>query len=347
MTGEKDIRAVVATQSDHAAWSAFVGASPDSEAAHRWEFHDAIAHVFGAQVVRLAAHRDGEWLAVLPLVSQRSFVGKFLTSVPYLNHAGVLGATPAARGVLADEACVLAARLGTDRLELRGRDGSDLPIATWDGKAGYSLALPREAPRLWDALGAKVRSQVKRPAREGYGARIAASEGRAPFYSLFARRWHELGSPVLPEAFFSALESVFGSDLEYVLVEKGSEVVAAAVLLRHRARVEIPWASSSSEHDRYGVNMMLYWKALERAIESGATTFDFGRSTPGTGNARFKLQWGATESALRWNVWVRDARGRAGERGDGRRGLAAAAWRRLPRFLASRLGPALAARIPY
>jgi CelD/BcsL family acetyltransferase involved in cellulose biosynthesis len=119
-----------------------------------------------------------------------------------------------------------------------------------------------------------------------------------------------------------------------------------ALLLRFGSRVEIAWAASEREHDRYGVNMLLYWAAIEHAIRSAAEQFDFGRSTPGTGNARFKLQWGPREEPLEWSVRARSKRGRATERGESRRGIAAAAWRRLPASLARRIGPLVAARIP-
>jgi FemAB-related protein (PEP-CTERM system-associated) len=330
-----------------APWSAFLDASPGAEVGHRWAFHDLLGSLFGHDVFRLVARRDGRTVGVLPLVHQRSLVGRFLTSVPYLNYAGVLAEDGAARAALAEEACALAERLRADRLELRGRDGSDLPLPTWDGKCGYALELPGSAEDLSRDLGAKVRSQIKRPSKEGFRARVAAEDGRRSFYPLLARRWHRLGSPVLPESFFQGLERAFPEEMEYVLVEREGEAAAAAVLLHAGRRVEIPWAASRTEHDRAGVNMLLYWTAAERAIERGAATFDFGRSTPGTGNARFKTQWGAVETPLRWNVRTTGDRGHGSERGNPRRDMVASTWKLLPAFLANRLGPILAARIPY
>jgi FemAB-related protein (PEP-CTERM system-associated) len=336
-----------AVHSDESTWDAFVDDSPDAEAGHRWGYHQMLAEMFGLEVIRLAATRGGVCVAVLPLVHQKSFVGRFLTSVPYLNYAGILGRDTEARASLADAARETAKGLGVDRLELRGRDGSDLPIATWRGKACYVLDLPTEPDVLWGRLTAKLRSQVKRPKKAGFEARVVGAEGRPIFYGLFARRWHELGSPVLPEAFFENLEHRFPGRLEYVVVERGACVGAAGAILVVGDRVEIPWAASAREHDPAGVNMLLYWTALERAIVLGARSFDFGRSTPGSGNSRFKLQWGSVEHPLGWNVHVARDRGRIAERGGEARSLAASLWRRLPRPLAGRIGPFLAARIPY
>jgi serine/alanine adding enzyme len=328
-------------------WDAFLASSPDAEAGHRWTFQELLREVFGQDVHRLLALRGERAVGVLPLVHQKSLVGKFLTSVPYLNYAGVLAEDAETRKALAEEASALAERLKVDRLELRGRDGSDLPLETWNGKCGYALDLPRTAEELSKALGAKVRSQIKRPVKDGFVARVTTEDGRRAFYSLLARRWHSLGSPVLPEAFFAGMERAFPGEMEYVLVERDGEAAAAGVLLHAGPRVEIPWAASRPEHDRAGVNMLLYWTAIERAMERGAAVFDFGRSTPGTGNARFKTQWGALETPLRWNVRAFGARGHASERGNARRDVVASTWRMLPAFLVNRLGPILAARIPY
>ncbi len=344
---EAGVQVTEATSADRDGWDRFVAAHPAGEAGHRWALLDALHEVFGQRGVRLVAKRGDSIVGVLPLVMQKSFVGRFATSVPYLNYAGVLGEDAGVRRVLAGAAVRVADEEGVDRLELRGRDGSDLPLPVWRGKNGYTMELPPSEEALNAALGAKLRSQVKRPRKEGCDVGIEDPlRGRAAFYGLLASKWHELGSPLLPRSFFEAMEGVFGSDLDYVVVRRADVPVAAGVLLRAGSRIEIPWAASDRSFDRISVNMLLYWGALSRAIEQGAATFDFGRSTPGSGNSRFKLQWGAVERPLLWNVRTRGDRGRGSEPGGRGRSWAAAIWRRLPAAAARSLGPALAARVP-
>jgi FemAB-related protein (PEP-CTERM system-associated) len=340
------LRVAAAGPDEREMWERFREGRPDGEVGHAWAVLELIAHVFRVELVRLVALRGGACVGLLPLVVQRSLLGRYLTSVPYLNYAGVLGDDPEARHSLAREALTLAGRVGADRLELRGRHGQDLPIDVWPGKASYALDLA-DAATTWEALGAKVRAQVRRPSKAGYGVRLGGREERAGFFRLLARRWHELGSPVLPERFFAGLEAALGDRMEYVsIVAPRGEIAAAGVVVANGERVEIPWAASATEHNPQGVNMLLYWSAIERAAARGAKRFDFGRSTPGSGNARFKLQWGAREEPLAWNVSASSSKGRAGERGASGRGLAAALWRCLPAPFAERLGPSLAARIP-
>ncbi len=337
----------LAGEPDRADWERFVAAAPGSEVAHRWGYHSLLAELFGVTLFRLVALREERILGVLPLVYQKSLVGRFLTSVPYLNYAGVLSEDPEARERLAGEAGRIAARIGAQRLELRGRHGGDLPLPRWSGKCGYTLDLRPGREALWKRLGSKVRAQVRRPSKEGYTTRVIDGSQNDVFYRLLAKRWHQLGSPILPRRFFDRLGEFLGDDLRFVLVEKDRQTVAAGALLEWRGRVEIPWAASDLEHNRFGVNMLLYWTAIESVAEDGAHAFDFGRSSPGTGNARFKLQWGAKESPLVWNVQTSGSHGDVSVRGAGRRELVARTWRRLPRFIVERLGPRLAAKIPY
>jgi len=344
---QEGVQVVRMREDDAPSWRAFVAATEGAEVGHRWEYAQLLDRVYGQETVALAARRNGSIVAVLPLVLQRSWFGTFLTSVPYLNYAGILGSDREGREALAREALATAETLRADRLEVRGRDGSDLPLQGWNGKASYRLPIEGGAEGALKALGTKVRNKAKRPLKDGFASRVADAEEFASFYEVLARKWHELGSPILPRRYFEELARVLGPDMVLVFVEREDERAAAGLLLRAGDSVEISWAASARKFDRYRVNMLLYLTAIEHAASTGARFFDFGRSTPKTTHAQFKLEWGARETPLAWNVVALSGHGRSAERGDERRSLAAATWRRLPRFLTSRLGPHLAARLPY
>ena len=55
--------------------------------------------------------------------------------------------------------------------------------------------------------------------------------------------------------------------------------------------------------------MLLYWSMLAHAADGGWRWFDFGRSTPGEGTWKFKLQWGAEPAPLYWGRFWIDAKG--------------------------------------
>ena len=92
--------------------------------------------------------------------------------------------------------------------------------------------------------------------------------------------------------------------------------------------------------------MAMYWHLLVRAIERGQATFDFGRSTEGSGTYKFKEQWGAAPSPAVWQYHVRRGSARAMRPDNGKFGLAIRIWQRLPLWLANAAGPAIVCGIP-
>ena len=60
------------------------------------------------------------------------------------------------------------------------------------------------------------------------------------------------------------------------------------------------WASSLNAYKRIAPNMLLYYRFMERAIDAGIATFNFGRTSPNSGTHKFKLQWGARDEQLWW-----------------------------------------------
>ena len=81
--------------------------------------------------------------------------------------------------------------------------------------------------------------------------------------------------------------------------------------------------------------------------ESGARRFDFGRSTPGSGTHRFKKQWGSSERPCFWHYGLlKTGEPPVRNTASPRLKLAVEAWKRLPLFVANRLGPLIVRRIP-
>ena len=111
--------------------------------------------------------------------------------------------------------------------------------------------------------------------------------------------------------------------------------------------MEIPWASSLREFNRFSVNMLLYWESLSYSIEQGCQFFDFGRSNKDAPTYRFKKQWGAEEKQLHWYQWTPE--GEEAVRLDpqnSKLSLATKAWQKLPVPIANLIGPGIVKNIP-
>jgi FemAB-related protein (PEP-CTERM system-associated) len=329
------------------AWDA-CAAAPGGTFCHLVGWRGIMADALGHECRYLmACDDDGAVRAVLPLVRVRSrLFGDYLVSMPFLNAGGAVGTPDGVAGLLA-HAVELARRLCVDLLELRARRPApgEGPLRVTSRKITVRLELPESADALWRGFDAKLRSQIRRPQKEGLTAAFGNDQVE-PFYEVFARNMRCLGTPVLPRRFFERIGETFAGIVVFGAVYRGAEPVAAGCGFVWGDEFEMTWASSLREHNRLASNMLLYWSFLEHAIGRGVRVFDFGRCTPGSGTHRFKRQWGAVDVALPWLQW--SARNVTAPPSPDRPAfrLASAVWRRLPLAVTNRIGPVLARRIP-
>ena len=326
-------------------WDAFADAHPSSTHAHRHAWADVVRSVYRHDCPFLCARGPrGELRGILPLVDVRgALLGRSFVSLPYLSHGGPLGEPEAVRALVA-HAARRATEAGADLLELRTAVPLEVGLETADEKVTCILPLDGGADAVWGRLRGKVRSQVRRPEKEGAEMRFGAGELDA-FFAVFARTMRDLGTPTHPRAFFRAVARGMGRDAWIGCVYLRGRPAAAGFALRHGATVELVWAGAVREESASAPNMLLYWSFLRRAAEEGAAVFDFGRCTPGGGTHRFKRQWGTTDVPLPWLRARRRPASFAPHEG-GAMALASRMWRRLPLPLATWLGPGLRGGIP-
>ena len=286
---------------------------------------------------------------ILPMVHIKSLMfGSMLISLPFCNWGGALTNKAAYAEKLLKGARQLASRMGVKNLQIRSDRLINCGLAAKTHKVRMVLELPDSRAGFQASLPAKVRSQARRPLREGAIFRCGSVELVEQFYTVFSRNMRDLGTPVLPKDLFRELVKRFASEIRIVLVEKSSKAVAAGLLIRNGERMEIPWAASLREANRFGVNMLLYSEAIAYSIEHGCKKFDFGRSTKDSGTYKFKKQWGAEPEQLYWYEWVGDkaSAGPGLSPDNPRYGLAIRTWQKLPVWLANTLGPHVASKLP-
>ncbi len=327
-------------------WDGFVRQQPGWTPFHLEAWRGIIAGTFGHATPYLVAREAGQVVGVLPLVLVRSAVfGRFLVSMPYVNYGGPLG-RPDAVQALAEEAVRLGRAARVKLTEFRARSEQEILLPVSHRKITVVLDLPPyDAPALFKGFEAKLRSQVRRPQKEGITVRWGAGELPA-FYAVFSRHMRDLGTPVLPLRFFEAIVRAFGDEVWVASARLKDEPVAAGFGFRFgEAEFEMTWASSLYAYNRLSPNMLLYWSFLERACGEGLTLFNFGRCSPGAGTHRFKSQWGSRDETL-W--WYQDAAGAANTPSpdDGAYAWGPRVWRRLPLRLANLLGPPVVSGIP-
>ena len=329
-------------------WDALVRASSGWTHFHLYGWRSVIEDVFGHECLYLAARESGGRLAgVLPLVRVKSLLfGHYLVSMPFLNYGGPVGSEAAVRA-LVEHAVGLARSGGVKLLELRSRVplAVDLPVS--HRKITVLLDLPAGDPeRLWRDLDAKVRSQVRRPQKEGVTMRFGLDQVGA-FHAVFARHMRDLGTPAQPRRLFERIAEQFPDDVWFGCAYLGERVVACGCGFRWNGEFEMTWASALREFNRLAPNMLVYWAFIERATKEGLRIFNFGRCTPDGGTHRFKKQWGSRDEPLWWYDLAREGRKiHTPSPDDGAYSWGPRLWQRLPLALATALGPRLVRGIP-
>jgi serine/alanine adding enzyme len=339
----------VRTYDDGIAWDRYVSSHPMASGYQLMAWRRVVHKAFGHRTLYLMVRDEhGEIRGVLPLVfvSSRLF-GRFLVSMPFVNYGGVLTESCDAQRALLETAATRAINLGATHIELRHERLLYLDSASKQHKVSMRLDLPRDPETLWKRFPSKLRSQIRKALKEQLTVRIEGIEILDDFYRVFARNMRDLGTPVYGRRFFEAILKEFPKDARVCAVYLGRRPVAAGILYGFKDTLEIPWASSDRRYNSLSPNMLLYNAALEYACREGFATFDFGRSTPGSGTYRFKEQWGAHPVPLYWYHWSRDGRTVPNVSPENAKyELGVKLWKKLPVTLTRLIGPSIVKKIP-
>ena len=329
-------------------WDGFVRSASGWTPFHLWGWRSVVERTHGHEGVYLAARAtDGRLAGVLPLVRVRSrLFGHYLVSMPYVNYGGPLGSEDAVRA-LVGEAVAIADRDGAKLLELRNRGPLPVDLPVSHRKVTVTLPLvPGDPEAVFGRFPAKLRSQVRRPAKEGVTVRFGPGE-LGPFFAVFARHMRDLGTPTQPRRLFEHVAESYGDRAWFGCAYLGEVPVACGAGFRWGDEFEMTWASALAAYNRLAPNMALYWAFIERAAREGLACFNFGRCTPGSGTHRFKLQWGGRDEPLHW--YQRAAGGGEAHTpspDDSAYRWGPKVWSRLPLALATALGPRIVRGIP-
>lgn len=328
-----------------AEWDSFGAAQPGWTHFHRYGWRTAMDRVFSHETPYLAARSaDGALAGVLPLVRVKSLVfGHYLVSLPFVNYGGPLGSGEAVRA-LVDEAGRLAQQGGAKLLELRSRIALPVDLPVSHRKVTVILDLEPDAEKTFKKFEAKLRSQIRKPAKEGVTVRFGPDQV-APFFRVFAQHMRDLGTPTQPERLFQTLAGLFPEDMWVGCAWLGDLPVAGGIGFRWGDEFEMTWASSLYSHSKIAPNMGLYWAFMERCVQQGVRRFNFGRTTPGSGTHKFKLQWASREEPLWW-YQRQDGAAKTPSPDDAAYAWGPRIWRKLPLPLANLLGPRVVRGIP-
>lgn len=271
-------------------------------------------------------HNKNSIIGLFPLVYiQHWLFGNSLISMPFCDAGGVLAADENVERMLIEQSLRSADKLHVPILELRqyqpltclndqkfvggvplfgarevkvasGWHVSSLPNMN---KVRMLIELSGDPGTLMRKFKPKLRSQIRKPIKEGLTVKIGGVELIDDFYNVFAENMRDLGSPVHSKKFISEAVKAFPT-ANIFIVYSNHKPLAGSVTIGFKDTLSNPWASSLRRYSHLAPNMLLYWSMLEFSCQNGYRRFDFGRSTPGEGTYKFKEQWGAKPEPLYW-----------------------------------------------
>jgi serine/alanine adding enzyme len=327
-------------------WDAFGRGQPGWTAFHRLAWRRVISGTYGIEVPYLSARDAGGALrGILPLVRLRSLAfGHYLVSMPYVNYGGPLG-DDAAIVALSDYVDAMAKKEGVRLLEMRSARELPIDLPVSHRKLTVVLPLDGGAEAVFGRFKGKLRSQVRRPAKEGVTIRFGADQVD-PFYEVFARHMRDLGTPAQSREFFRAIAREFGDDAWFACAWFEDKPIAAGAGFRWPGEFEITWASALREYNRTSANMGLYWAMIERAANEGLARFNFGRCSPGSATHDFKKQWGGVDEPLWWYAGRGMGEATTPSPDSAKFRLAVRVWQKLPLAFTTAIGPRIVRNIP-
>ncbi|WP_332811769.1 FemAB family XrtA/PEP-CTERM system-associated protein [Sphingomonas sp.] len=324
----------------------FVMGRDDASLFHRTEWSLAVERGCGQRAHYLIAEdQHGALVGLLPLSEIRSpLFGSALVSAGFAVGGGVIAGSAAAAELLAASAWQLAAELGCPTLELRGGCVPAGFTAREHVYAGFARDLPGDEEAMLKAIPRKQRAEVRRAQGLGLDCTIGRGDTERLAHRLvYAESVRNLGTPVFPRRLFSAMLDAFGADADILTISEQGRPLASVLSFYFKGTAYPYWGGGTRQARNVRANELLYFELMRHAAARGCTRFDFGRSKLGTGAYAYKKNWGFEPQPLTYAVRTADGMPpREINPLDPKYRLQIALWRKLPLWLANRLGPPIA-----
>jgi FemAB-related protein (PEP-CTERM system-associated) len=338
---------VALTEDLEAEWAAYVSGRPALSAAHLLGWRNAVQRAYGHLPCHLVAREGGRVVGVLPLFFVRHPVfGRSFVTAPFLSHGGLAADSAEAARALIDSTREVRRRRAARYVEFRNREGCGHGLRLKEKYCTYLLRLDADPDVVWRRCEHRARKATRKASRSG----LAVENGPHlldSFTAVVTRQMRDLGTPFHGPGFYRAIVEELLGQVEIFTVRQDGDVLGGGLAVR--AGDAFHWIYGGCLKSSRGLAAMnlLTWEIIRFGCLERMSWLDFGRSRWDSGSALFKRQWGARavplfyEYDLPAGVKVPDM-----DPTNPRFRLAIAVWRRLPVWLAARLGPAVIRGIP-
>ena len=283
---------------------------------------------------------------------------------------GVLADNLEVEDALINEIKRLTRTLGANYLELRNITPCNMQgLCLKDIYVTFVMDIESDLEGMWNRMPSKNRNMVRKAlksnltevaplAEVALAADLLPLAEKAPlsadisrdylsdFYSLFARRMRELGTPVYSLNLFQNIMEEWET-ATILVIKRQAMVIAAGLLIPFKDTLYNPWTASNKDFLPLAPNNLFYWECIRYCHENGFAHFDIGRSIWHSGTFNFKKNIGALPKQLYYQYYLNKANDmpKIDANNPGYR-VCIKTWQRLPLWLTKMLGPGIIRYIP-
>jgi hypothetical protein len=251
----------------------------------------------------------GRILAGLPVYTVKSWLlGNRIVSVPFATMCDPLLSSAEEFGRFLPELQALQQKTGSRRVEIRARLTANLLLngGTLSGDVGFKhLYLPLNPEQDRDALfhtfsRTCVRKNITKAERAGVIVEQRWDEASMSIcYDILVESRRRLSLPQMPYAFFKAMLAYLSPEhLNVFLALHKSKPIGCFILLRMGDFWTAEYAGSTADAPA-GVDQMLYWETIKKALDHDAKIYSFGRTAVANeGLLTYKRRWATVEEDL-------------------------------------------------
>lgn len=325
------------TDATREAWDDFVRRSPGGTFFHLSGWRDVIERTFGFETHYRFEESGGEITGILPLAHvKRPLFGACMMSTPLCVYGGPLGEGKDLLSAAEEQARAL----NVAYLEVRSSEEVNSVWPRSDLFYTFRKSLAPDEEEILKSIPRKQRAEV----RKGIKAGLQVTHGQEvdDFYRTYATSVRDLGTPVFPKKYLSALLDVFGDACEVTTVSNNGRALASVLSFYFKDQVLPYYGGGVPDARAVSAYPYMYWRVMMRAAEKECSVFDFGRSMQGTGAFSFKKNFGFEPVLLNYQYCLIGSQQMPDlTPTNPRNEMVSNVWKRVPLPLANRLGPLL------
>ena len=307
------IRASWIDSGEWSEWDRFVDGHVDGLIYHHsgWKnfLEEAFPHISGKALV-LRCQKSGSIRAGIPIYGARSrILGNRMISSPFGTLGGALVSSPEQFQMLATGISDHLAQSKSRRVEIRGvrHFEESFQGSVFSASSGFFhhyLELNRPPEELRKEFSKGVKYSISKSLKSGIEVHEDAGVEAIDQYSILLDRGRRrLCLPTYPSHFVHAMvKHLPDSSVSLLVARKDGDLVGGMLELQFGDWAIYEQVADSPAGRSMGVNHLLLWHSIQRAVAAGRRYYSLGRTSTGNeGLLRFKRMWGTNEEPL-WSL---------------------------------------------